>query len=33
MQKVKAIKASLKGDYLDILITDSNTAKAVLESD
>ncbi|MDY6073834.1 MAG: sugar-binding transcriptional regulator [Eubacteriales bacterium] len=33
MQKVKAIKAALKGDYLDILITDSNTAKAVLESD
>lgn len=33
MQKVKAIKAALKGNYLDILITDSDTAKAVLESD
>lgn len=32
-QKVNAIRAALNGKYLDILITDSKTAKLVLESD
>ena len=31
--KVNAIRAALKGRYIDILITDSNTANLLLESE